>query len=66
MDGYLIPADRMRHFITAALEPWAGLYTDCSVPKAWPLVEVVICLYMASLVRNAESSLRNVKRDTKQ
>lgn len=59
MDGCLIPAEaaihsnRLRQFIGAALEPLAGLDSHCSVPKVLPLAEVVVCLYTASLVRNA-------------
>lgn len=49
MDGCLIPADRKRQFISAVLEPWAGLGSDHSVPKILDSVEVVVCLYIASL-----------------
>lgn len=49
MDGCLILVDRKKQFISAVLEPWAGLASDHSVPKILDSAEVAVCLYIASL-----------------
>lgn len=49
MHGYLLPAERKRQFISAVLEPQAGLASDCPVPKILDSVEIVVCIYIASL-----------------
>lgn len=49
MYGYLLPAERKRQFISAVLEPQAGLASDCPVPKNLDSVEMVVCIHIASL-----------------